>query len=395
MVSPSAVRVAWLFPSLRKGNYWHPIFRDFTRQFPHTRIYTGLWPGFSPGLEGSFQVEVVGKTEFGDYGSRYTYASPAIVGQLQRFRPQVVFASGFSIWTLLALLLKPLYGWRVVILMDGSSPSIDFLNSRLRLLARRLMARFTDGFCANSRAAQTYLIRTLRVSPDRIDCAPYLVPDRAAMLATADRPSPSQTPDQPTFLFVGELIERKGLPALLEACALLQRQGYTRYRVLIVGDGPQRQAWEALAQQQGIADRLQWLGWVEYGQLGLYFQQADGFIFPTLEDVWGMVLLEAMLFGQPVLCSCWAGAQELVVDGRNGYRFDPHQPEQLARLMAYWIDHPETMTAMGQQALQSIAPLTPAAAVQGFAQMVGRWFGPSLLPQAVPQTDLEQPLSLK
>ncbi len=367
------IRVAWLFPSLRKGNYWHPILRDFSQRF-ETIVYTGLWSGFSPGLEDTFTVEVVGKTDFSDYSGRFIYASPMIVNSLLKFRPQLVFASGFSIWTILALVSKPLTGARVAILYDGSSPSIDFRNSWGRLLLRRAIARMADGFCANSHAAADYLTTVLQAPAHRVARFTYLVPDVTAMLQTdrePERRSPVST-EVVTFLFVGELIPRKGLRQLLQACALLQHRQITNYRLLVIGDGEERAELEKLAVAERLTDVVTWLGWIPYGKLGDYFASADALIFPTLEDVWGMVLLEAMAFGRPVLCSKWAGSAESIVPGKNGEIFDPHQPEELAALMSRYIQQPSLLVPMGIAAQRSIAPATPAAAVDRFATVVER-----------------------
>jgi glycosyltransferase involved in cell wall biosynthesis len=381
MTETSDIRVAWLFPSLRKGNYWHPIFRDFSHRF-ETIVYTGLWSGFSPGLEETFTVEVVGKTDFSDYSGRFIYASPTIVNSLMKFRPQLVFASGFSIWTLLALISKPLTGARVAILYDGSSPSIDFRNSWGRLLLRRAIARMADGFCANSHAAADYLTTVLQAPAHRVSRFTYLVPDVTAMMQTDREPErrSSVTTDEAaipivTFLFVGELIPRKGLRQLLQACALLQQRQIENYRLLVIGDGEERAELEKLAVAERLTNVVTWLGWIPYGKLGDYFASADALIFPTLEDVWGMVLLEAMAFGRPVLCSKWAGSAELIVPGQNGEIFDPHQPGELAALMSHYLQQPSLLAPMGSAAQKSIALATPATAVDRFATMVERFVG--------------------
>lgn len=375
------IRVAWLFPSLRKGNYWHPIFRDFSQRF-QTIIYTGLWPGFSSGLEDTFKVEVVGKTEFGDYSARFTYASPNIVWPLLKFRPHLIFASGFSIWTILVVLLKPLMGWCVVVLYDGSSPSIDFRNSWLRLSVRRFIAYVADGFCANSSAARDYLLKVLNALPEKVFSNTYLVPDIQALVqinrvaaSTESLQAITADPNVTTFLFVGELIPRKGLRQLLQACALLTQSDNRNYHLLIVGDGEERAELEEFAHQQNLSSFVTWVGWIPYGELGTYFKLTDAFVFPTLEDVWGMVSLEAMVFGQPVLCSKWAGSAELIVPGENGELFDPHQPEELAALMDRVIQNPMLLKTMGVNAQQMIAPYTPEAAVESFATVVHQLIG--------------------
>lgn len=374
--SSTKIRVAWIFPSLRKGNYWHPIFRDFSQRF-ETKIYTGLWTGFSPGLEHTFQVEVVGQTKSGqDYSGRFTKASPKIVTYLWQFHPHLIFASGFSVWTILALLMKPLTGWRVVILYDGSSPSIDFRNSRLRLSIRRWMVGIADGFCANSRAAQDYLRDVLQAPAQKVFNYTYLVPDVTALGQTdrviadlaATRSSHQDSPIT-TFLFVGELIPRKGMRQLLQACAQLKQWGVDHYRLLAIGDGEERVELEKLVQQQDLDQIVTWMGWIPYGELGNYFESADALIFPTLEDVWGMVVLEAMAFGRPVLCSQWAGAAELIVPSENGDLFDPDRTEELATLMQRYIQHPGLLKTMGINAQKTISPHTTQAVVDHLASV--------------------------
>ncbi len=372
------IRAAWLFPSLRKGNYWQPIFRDFSQRF-ETIVYAGLWSGFTPGLEDTFAVEVVGNTQFGqDYSARVANASLKIVLPLWKFRPQIIFTSGFSIWTILALGLKPVAGWRVAILYDGSSPSIDFRNSWARLLLRRLLARMADGFCANSGAAKDYLIDVLHAPPAKVFGSTYLVPDVTALVPTHQIAAPAVTgagtdaQQSVTFLFVGELIPRKGLRQLLQACALLDRSSQHHYRLLVVGDGSERAELAQLATAENLDDVVTWIGWVPYEQLGTYFQSADALIFPTLEDVWGMVVLEAMAFGQPVLCSKWAGAAELIVPGENGELFDPHHPAALAALMTRVLQQPQLLATMGANARRMTAQYTPAVAVDNFQMVVDR-----------------------
>ena len=115
---------------------------------------------------------------------------------------------------------------------------------------------------------------------------------------------------------------------------------------------------------------MEWIGWVDYGKSGMYFLNADVFVLPTLEDTWGMVVLESMAFGKPVLCSKWAGASEMVVHGENGYLFDPNQPEEIAKLMCHFIDHPDLIATMGEKSKQAIAPYTPEAAAEFLKEVV-------------------------
>ena len=82
-----------------------------------------------------------------------------------------------------------------------------------------------------------------------------------------------------------------------------------------------------------------------------------------------MVVLEAMVFGKPILCSKWAGASELVIDGENGYVFDPHDPEALAEIMKRFINEPKLVASMGRKSQQMMAHRTPKAAAQFLADV--------------------------
>src|ERR1700756_5048017 len=54
-----STRVAWLFPSLARGYYWQPVFKEFVARCPHTAIFTSIWPGFAPGYENAFDVHTL------------------------------------------------------------------------------------------------------------------------------------------------------------------------------------------------------------------------------------------------------------------------------------------------------------------------------------------------
>ena len=363
-------RIAWLFPSLDLGNYWHPIFSRFSQRFPHTQIFTGCWPGFAPGFEDSFAVQVVGQSKFiatqrdtGKYVRNVGLVSPKIVGYLLKFKPDVIFASGFSLWTILSLLLKPIGGWQVIIVYEGSSQTYDFQDDPRRLALRRLLVRWADAYMTNSATGKAYLIDILAAAPTRVFAQPYQVPDATALLQRVASVPPLPLAQHPVFLFVGQLVPRKGLHLLLEACALLKTWGHTDYTLLVVGDGPQRSELEQLSRDRNLTN-IHWAGWVAYNQLGSYFTQADVFILPSQEDTWGMVVLEAMVFGKPILCSKWVGAMEMVQPEANGYIFDPYQAEEIAHCMLKLIQTPEQITQMGARSQQIIATHTPPNVVE-------------------------------
>ena len=370
-------RIAWLLTSA--FYYWHPMLSCLTQQFPNTQAFAAKWQGYAAGFEDQFAVDVVGKRKIialtqstTGYGSSFTALSLKIVERLFQFKPDVVFSNSFGVWTILALLFKALGNWRVVIAYEGSSPSVDYRSSPLRLAIRRLMVRSADACISNSSAGKEYLTEILKAPESRVFAHPYEVPCGEALRQsslTVQTKTSTQPTKRPIFLFVGSLKPRKGVHLLLEACCLLRQQSYQDYTLQVIGDGTQQQELMVLAAQQDLTDRVQWIGRVDYQDLGAYFQQADVFVLPTLEDTWGVVVSEAMVLGKPVLCSQWAGAAELVVDGKNGYCFDPQNPKELAEIMSRFIDDLELASVMGQFAQTEIAKYSPDAAAQFLGQV--------------------------
>lgn len=378
MVDRNELRIAWLVPEVELGAYWQPVLREFTKIFKNTVFYTGrVWSGFDPTLPGASAIQLVGETKFVEtekietgYDRGFIVVSPSIIGYLLKFRPHVVFPQAFSLWTVIVAFLKPLLRWKVAIIYDGSSPNTDFRDSSFRTFVRRILVRFADAFVANSNAGKKYLMEVLNVPEDKIFTRTYLVPDAGALLKRLDQTQPPKLQlKRPIFLYVGRITARKGIKTLLEACALLKSQGYVDYSLLIVGKGDQREELETFIKECDFEEQVTWAGWVEYGNLGAYFQQADIFVFPTFEDVWGMVVPEAMVLGKPVLCSNGAASCELIMSGENGYIFDPSSAQELAEKMQIFIDNPDLIESMGERSRQIISQKTPETAAKAYVEV--------------------------
>ncbi|HUB58879.1 MAG TPA: glycosyltransferase [Candidatus Micrarchaeia archaeon] len=372
-VDGSTARVAWLLPSMDRGSCWQPLFKEFTREIPHTRVFTGLWNGYLRGYEDAFQLRLVPGYRFvtlkkgsNSYARGFFWVPMRIIPELYKFRPNVIFASAFSLWTLYALVFKALTGARVIILWEGNSPSTDYRDSRFRLKLRKLMARFADGGVSNMRAGVTYLQEVIGMSHPKLLHHPYEVPD-PSVLSSAAATVELEFVRRPAFLSIGSLIARKGWSSLIEAASLLVKRGLESFSIIFVGDGEQAEEMKALVTSRGLERFVHLAGKIAYQNLGSYYRAADVFVFPTHEDTWGLVLLEAMAFGKPVLCSTRAGSRELVSHAENGFVFDSEKPAELADYMAQFILDPSLVTRFGARAAEAIAPFTPARAAKVLA----------------------------
>jgi glycosyltransferase involved in cell wall biosynthesis len=144
------------------------------------------------------------------------------------------------------------------------------------------------------------------------------VPDRAGARAGLGL-------DGPTLLSVGLLIPRKRHHLTIEALAHLPG-----HRLLIVGEGPERSALEALAVRLGVAERVRLVGPVPHAHLPRYYTAADVMVLASSREGWANVLLESMACGTPVVATPAWGSREAVAAPEAGVVIDAATPEALA-----------------------------------------------------------------
>lgn len=123
-----------------------------------------------------------------------------------------------------------------------------------------------------------------------------------------------------TLLTVGRLVEKKGIDTAIEALSALEGS----WRLVIVGDGPLRAAWQALAERLGCSARVSWAGEENNEGVRRRMAEADLFVLPCRTDSAGdrdgipVVLMEAMASGLPVVAGDLPAIRELVKDGETG-----------------------------------------------------------------------------
>lgn len=178
------------------------------------------------------------------------------------------------------------------------------------------------------------------------------------------RPCPRKEENAPfTMSFVSRITQGKGWDVLLDACAALPVQGY---RLLIVGDGPQKAEMLRRIDELGLAERVQLYGLLPQEALREIYGGSDVFLFPTeLSESLGLVAVEAMACGIPVIASDFAAPADYVSDGVNGYKFPKGDARALAqRVMQLRGLSEEDRTILKDGALQTAARYSRAAVTQ-------------------------------
>jgi glycosyltransferase involved in cell wall biosynthesis len=132
-----------------------------------------------------------------------------------------------------------------------------------------------------------------------------------------------------TLLFVGNLITRKGVYWLLEAVEIL-REKLQPMRVIICGNGPERERIEDFVAKNGLQD-IVWLeGKKDPHELSSYYSAADLFVMPSFSESFGLVYIEAMLWGIPIIAANTTAIPEVISSEDYGILVSPADPKALA-----------------------------------------------------------------
>jgi len=179
--------------------------------------------------------------------------------------------------------------------------------------------------------------RTVCVRPEPIDVAGW-----RARLAAA----PRRAPGAPTVLTVARMYPRKHLDDLLDAARLLAPR-IPDLTLRIIGGGPEALALRAQRDRLGLGDRVRFLGEVGAAELAIEYVNADLFCLPSVQEAFGIVFVEAMAAGIPVVACRAAAVPEVVEDGRTGVLVAPRRPDSIADAIEGLVRNAELRKALG------------------------------------------------
>ncbi len=167
------------------------------------------------------------------------------------------------------------------------------------------------------------------------------------------RPAPRVARGADGFLlYVGGLWRMKGVDTLIRAMGRL-KNSYPQLRLKIVGGGAELRALAQLAHSINVGDRVVFCGSVEITQLREMYSQALALILPSRSEAFGIVLLEAMASGLPIVAARAGGIPELVKDGESGLLFRSGNSDELRDVIEELITRPELGHRLALSGLQT------------------------------------------
>jgi len=216
---------------------------------------------------------------------------------------------------------------------------------RVQATCERLAVRRADAVVSTSRYSRQRIVQVYGVPAAKVVIVPELI-DLSAWTEEA-LPHGDVGADPPAILTVAHMYPRKNLGLLLKAFARLRDAGVP-FQGWMVGDGPSRRAWERLRDSLALQDRVTFLGVIPWRQLVERYRQAAIFCLPSRQEGFGIVFLEAMACGKPIVAARAAAVPETVADGESGVLVDPDDPEALARALTALLRDPDLRREMGE-----------------------------------------------
>jgi glycosyltransferase involved in cell wall biosynthesis len=257
---------------------------------------------------------------------------------------------------LIGVLAKSIHAIPLVTTAHGADAFA--LKGRLNKFIKRLVVARSEAWTANTPATSSAIdnktsARTARVIPMGVDIARFANGDRATLRALVAE-------EKFLLLFVGRLVEKKGVDDLLRALALLPVALKQRTVLWIVGDGDQRLALEKVAKDLGVAPQTRFWGMVRNQDLPNFYAAADLFVAPSVEaqsgdtEGQGVVFLEAFAARVCVLATRVGGIDAVVRDRRTGILVQPNQPEEIASAIEKLMNDPALRATLVENAYAEV-----------------------------------------
>jgi glycosyltransferase involved in cell wall biosynthesis len=237
---------------------------------------------------------------------------------------------------------------------------LTWLSSQLPFLAP-LLRRIVRGSDAVT-AISTYTAGKLReIAPAaEVEIIPF---GAAVDGSTAHEPQDARLDgDRGPFelLFVGRLVERKGVQHLIEATSLLRGRGRD-VRVRVVGHGPYLDVLRRRAAEEAVEDVVVFEGQISDDALAHRFAACDAFVLPAVTDAkgdiegLGVVLIEALQYRRPVIASRAGGITDIVRHGETGLLVPPGDAAELAAAIEWYMDEPGRARSMAEAGARDVA----------------------------------------
>ena len=279
---------------------------------------------------------------------------------LSRIRPDVVNVHFVRVEALYFLLLRPLFGYRLVLSFHGSDALLPSKGDypTLRLLLRR----------ANAVTAVSDPVgQAIDGIADDPSVHVKVIPNGIPLAFWGEHHAEHVGAERSGIVTVGRLVAVKGYDVLIQAMRLL-RDILPNATLTIVGEGLEREALGAKVMQAGLGNAVRFAGRQSADSVRRHLRQASLFVLPSRSEGLPLALLEAMACGLPAVATQVGGVPEVLSEG-TGLIVPPEDPQALADALAELLLHPERTAAMGRAAQQRAQGYALDTMVNGYERL--------------------------
>lgn len=254
------------------------------------------------------------------------------------------------------------------------------------LISHYLIKRFSNrcqGVIVPTYSAEEYLrmigVRTpTLVQPTGIDVERFTNVEKSDVEAL--REQLGVDPARKILISVSRISKEKNIGFMLEALAELKSQGHDDFQLLLIGDGPDKEAIQTQIDTLKLGSLVTLVGAVAPSKMALYYHLGDIFVFASTSETQGMVILEAMSAGLPVVAVRSSGIDDVVRQGVNGFK-TPQNRQAWGQQVVALKDDPELREQLGHQASHfaeafDIANFAEAVATF-YAEVLAKYHSPS------------------
>lgn len=224
----------------------------------------------------------------------------------------------------------------------------------MHALAERWLMRDTDAVVASAESVRDFYIQQVKADPWKVEVI-YNAVDWAQLQTTVDRDELRASVDVPAgaplLTIIARLTEQKGHRILLDAMA---RPDLAQAHLLVVGDGPLREALERQASGLGLSARVRFVG--ARRDLGNILAATDVFVMPSFWEGLPLAMVLAMGAGLPVVATRVAGIPEVVQDGVTGLLVPPGDSSELGAALSRVVNDDTARVLLGQAARTFVRP---------------------------------------
>lgn len=295
------------------------------------------------------------------------YFSWGLWGELRKFKPDAICVCGYQFLTSIEALFYGKLMHIPITLWAGSHLLSGFVKNTVAELYKKWIVPKFDSYITYGTAAKEQIVyygansEKIVVGCNTVDVEWFM--KRSSDINGGDIREMKKVYPPRNILYVGNFIARKGVLNLIKAFHKLEMNSVG---LILVGDGSQKGAYLRYIREHQIKNVF-FEGFIQKQDIVRYYKIANVFVLPSQNEVWGLVVNEAMACGLPVISSNRAGVtRDLVKDGINGYNFDPDHVDELTEKLKFILSRDRLRERMATSSSKIIRNRTP----ENYAQKV-------------------------